>query len=535
LGYREVGVLEIKEVLRLWLAGNGKKRIARQLGIDPKTVRRYVRGAEEACNFGPASGPESLTDEMLAAVIAGLGGPKGREHGNTWARCEEHRQAIEQLVRRSPRLRLTKVHRLLAGKGIEIPYATLRRFAVAELGFGRCAPTIAVLDGDPGDELQLDVGRMGMFGSDLAIRRRHFKAWIFTAVRSRHRFVYPDFKETTESAIEACEAAWAFFGGIFRTLLPDNTSAIVHTADPLYPRIVHGFLEYAQTRGFQIDPARVRHPKDKARVERTVPHVRDDCFAGESLLDLDHARVVARRWCLEQYGMRRHTRTQRLPLEHFEAEEKPVLLPGPTQPYDIPLWADPKVARDQYAQVAYALYSLPERFRGKKLRARADRQTVRFYDNAVLVKTHPRQPKGGRSTDPNDFPLHKRAYAHRDIAFLIRQAEIHGPSVGRLATILLDDPLPWTRMRRVYALLGLARKYGAHRTDEACAAALAVEMHDIRRLQRMLEAARSVPADSSSTSRGTLIQIARYLRPKEQYALSFRQPEVPDDSRNDLT
>jgi transposase len=531
LGYREVGLLEIKEVLRLWLAGRGKKPIARQLGIDPKTVRRYIRAAE-ACDLGRECGPEALTDEVLAAVATRLAGPTGREHGEAWARCEEHRQAIEQLLGCSPRLRLTKVRRLLHRKGIEIPYPTLRRFAVAELGFGQQAPTIAVLDGDPGNELQLDVGRMGLLGPDLANRRRHFKAWIFTAVLSRHRFVYPDFKETTESAIEACEAAWAFFGGVFLTLLPDNTSAIIHKADPLYPRIVEGFLEYAQARGFQIDPARVRHPKDKGRVERAVPHVRDDCFAGETLLDIDHARVVARCWCLEQYGLRRHSRTYRLPLEHFEAEEKCVLLSAPTGPYDIPLWADPKVARDQYAQVDYALYSLPDRFVGKKLRARADRQTVRFYQNAVLVKTHPRQPRGGRSTDANDFPLHKRAYAHRDIAFLIRQAESHGPSVGRLATILLDDPLPWTRMRRVYALLGLARKYGAARTEEACAAALAVDMHDVRRLQRMLEAARSVP---STTARGTVIQIGRFLRPKEQYALSFHEPEVPDDSRNDLT
>ena len=82
-----------------------------------------------------------------------------------------------------------------------------------------------------------------------------------------------------KSAIEACEAAWVFYGGIFRTLLPDNTSAIIHKADPLYPRIVDGFLEYAQARGFQIDPARVRHPKDKGRVERAVPHVRDDSLA----------------------------------------------------------------------------------------------------------------------------------------------------------------------------------------------------------------------------------------------------------------
>ena len=111
-------------------------------------------------------------------------------------------------------------------------------------------------------------------------------------MRSRHRFVYPTFEETTARAIEACEAAWEFFGGVFTVLIPDNTKAIIIAADPLAPRITPAFLEYAQARHFHIDPARVRHPRDKGRVERAVPGVRDDCFAGEVLTTLDDARAL---------------------------------------------------------------------------------------------------------------------------------------------------------------------------------------------------------------------------------------------------
>jgi transposase len=73
--------------------------------------------------------------------------------------------------------------------------------------------------------------------------------------------------------------------------IPDNTKAIIVAADPLAPRITPAFLEYAQARHFHIDPARGRSPRDKGRVERAVPGVRDDCFAGEVLLTLDDARV----------------------------------------------------------------------------------------------------------------------------------------------------------------------------------------------------------------------------------------------------
>ena len=519
MAYREVGMVEIKEVLRLWLSGRGKKPIARQLGLDPKTIRHYTRVAE-ACGLRREQGPEALSEERLAAVAEALGTGTERPRGASWAVCLEHRDTIERLLRGD--LRLTKVRGLLARKGVEIPYPTLHRFASSQLGFGRRCATIAVLDCEPGEELQLDTGWVGSLVADLTLPRRRFRAWIFSAVRSRHRFVYPCFEETTGTAIEACEAAWEFFGGVFRTLLPDNTKTIVHTADPLQPRLVEGFLEYAQARGFHVDPARVRHPKDKGRVERAVPGVRDDCFAGERILDLHHAREHARRWCLEQYGVRRHTTTQRLPLEQFESEEKPVLLPAPTEPYDVPLWASPKIARDHYAQVARALYSLPTRFIGRTLRARCDRSTVRFYDGAVLVKSHPRLLRGGRSTDVEDFPVHKRAYAHRDLAFLKGQAESHGECVGRFAAALLDDPLPWTRMRRVYALLGLARKYGAGRTEEVCRIALDAEMLDVRRLQRMLESARGSPPASVPAA---VLPISRYLRPSEQYRLHLTRSE----------
>jgi len=519
-------MIEIREVLRLWLAGRGKKPIARQLGLDPKTVRRYTRAAE-ADGLRREDGPEALTEERLAAIVAAPDAVPERERGPSWSRCLDAQTRIERWLESG--LRLTKVRKLLIREGIEIPYPTLHRFAVSELGFGQRGTTIAVLDGEPGDELQLDTGWVGSLVPDLAGRRRRFRAWIFTAVRSRHRFVYPCFQETTASAIEACEAAWDFFGGVFRTLLPDNTKAIIHTPDPLQPRLVEGFLEYAQARGFQVDPARVRHAKDKGRVERAVPHVRDDCFAGEYLIDLDRARERARRWCHEEYGLRRHTTTQRFPLEVFEAEEKPALLPAPTTVYDVPLWASPKVARDQYAQVDRALYSLPTHLRGRTLRARADRSTVRFYLGKLLVKTHPRVARGQRSTDPHDFPEHKRAYAHRDLAFLRRQAADFGDAVGRFAAALLDDPLPWTRMRRVYALLGLARKYGAARVDQTCRIALDADMLDVYRLRRMLE----LPPVATTPGPGTAAPAARFLRPNLQYALNFTPKEVTGETPND--
>jgi hypothetical protein len=95
---------------------------------------------------------------------------------------------------------------------------------------------------------------------------------------------------------------------------------------------------------------------------------------------------------------------------------------------------------------------------GQHLQVRADSQLVRIWHRGVLVKVHPRARRGGRVTDPGDLPAGTNAYALRDIGYLQRQADDAGAAIGAYAAALLDHPLPWTRMRQVYALLGLVRK-----------------------------------------------------------------------------
>jgi Mu transposase, C-terminal domain len=508
--YREVTMVEVKEVLRLWREGVPTKRLAAQLGLDPKTARRYLRAAT-AAGLRAEGGP--VTDDDVRDVLLALQPAAGRPRGEGWACCAAQREAIRRWL--ADGLRLTKIRKLLVRQGVVIAYPTLYRFAVIELQFGQTATTIPVLDGDPGQELQVDTGWVGWLTLPPPGTRRRFRAWIFTAVRSRHRFVYPTFEESTARAIEACEAAWDFFGGIFTVLIPDNTKAIILHADPLAPRITPAFLEYAQARHFHIDAARVRRPRDKGRVERAVPTVRDDCFAGERLTTLEEARTWATRWCLDDYGLRRHSRTQRRPLEHFRADEQPVLQPAPATPYDIPLWSEPKVARDQLASVGKATYSIPHRYVGQVVTARADAQIVRFYVRGLLIKTHPRKPPGGQSIEASDYPVERSIYALRNVDALRRQAEQAGAIIGRYAAALLDSPLPWTRMRRVYALLGLVRRYGAARVTETCTVALAADMLDVRRLQRMLEHGPVAPP----APRRRVLPPARYLRPATQYAL----------------
>ena len=154
----------------------------------------------------------------------------------------------------------------------------------------------------------------------------------------------------------------------------------------------------------------------------------------------------------------------------FAAAEAGALLPLPGTAYDVPVLTRVKVHRDFHVEVARSLYSAPQQYLGRHLDARADSALVKLFHRGVLVKTHPRQEPGRRVTDPADLPAEKTTYAMRDVESLARTAREHGDAIGVYAERLLDTDLPWTKMRQVYRLLGLVRRYGPGPVDTACAA-----------------------------------------------------------------
>jgi len=491
MGFREVSVMEIREVLRGWLEGAGLRTVAERAGVDRKTARRYVAAAE-AAGLVRDAGFDAVDDDLVAAVVSAVRPARPNGHGAAWESLLAREGQITGWVkgegRDSPALSVVKIHELLARQGCVVPYRTLHRFAAERCGFRVKETTVRINDGVPGEELQIDFGYMGYLIDPVDGRRRKVHALILTAVFSRHMFVWLTYSQTLVAVIAGCEAAWRFFGGVFKVVIPDNLKPVVTDADPVNPRLSTGWLDYAQHAGFVTDPARVRSPKDKPRVERAVQFVRGNFWAGETFTDLAEAQQRVEAWCRDRAGMRVHGTIQARPLEVFTEAEAPALLPVAAV-YDTPVFVSVKVHRDFHVEVAKALYSVGTEFLGLQLDARADRQLVKLYHQARLVKTHPRQPPGGRSTDPADLPSEKAGYALRDLTRLVAAAASHGPEVGIYAERLLDTPLPWTRMRTVYRLLGLVRRYGPDPVNTACSRALDLDVVSVTKIASMLERA----------------------------------------------
>ncbi len=513
MAFREVRVYEVREVLRLWLDGEGLRSIERLSQVDRKTVRRYVTAAE-GLGLIRDGGGDQLGDVFVAAVVEVVRPHRSDGHGEAWRLLGDRHDSVAGWV--ADGLTAVKIHELLARQGVVVPRRTVQRYVRDECDRRRGrGSTVRVADGEPGDELQVDFGRMGHLDTDSG--RRVVWALIFTACYSRHCFVWLSHRQTLDDVINGFEAAWGFFAGVFRTVIPDNMKTIVIGADPLEPRLNEAFVEYAQARGFHIDPARVRSPQDKPRVERSVQFVRNSMWAGETFIDLAAAQRHAEQWCSGRAGQRVHGTTQCAPAELFALEEAPRLLPAPVRRYDVPIYTTAKVHRDHHIEVAKALYSIPGNLIGERVDVRADRQLVRIYLRGQLVKTHPRQQPGRRSTDPNDLPAGTAAYALRDIEHLRRLAAGHGPAIGDYAAALLDIPLPWTKMRQVYALLGLVKKWGPERVEAACARALDAEAVNVGLIGRMLE--RGTEATPVQAALPGTVVAGRFARDAEHFAV----------------
>ncbi len=220
MAFREVGVHEIREVLRLWLRGAGIRSAERLAGLDRKTVRRYVAAAQ-ACGLDQAGGEGQLSDELIGAVAERVRPHRSSGHGQSWAVLAAHHEEIKGFLDQA--LTVVKAGELLARRGVMITERTLHWYALEVLGHGRGAETttVRVADGEPGAECQTDFGKMGLLEDKEAGRRRVVHALIFTACYSRHCYVYLSFRQDLPAVIAGFDAAWAFFGGVFKVVIPE--------------------------------------------------------------------------------------------------------------------------------------------------------------------------------------------------------------------------------------------------------------------------------------------------------------------------
>jgi transposase len=266
---RTFTMVDVTEILEHWHAGRPKVEVARSLGVDVKTVRKYVAAAE-AAGLEPGGPPVSAERwrAMAREWFPELAGISPRQ--TSWAEIGRHHDRIGELLGVVPVSVIWQ--RLRDEAGLEASVASVRRYvrarfpersALAQLQMWR--PPLP-----PGAEAQVDYGYLGTWLDPRAGRRR---VWAFSMVLaySRYLFIRPvirmDQRAWTESHVQAFE----FFTGAPARVVSDNLKAGVVRPDLYDPKLNRCYAELARHYGCLLDPARAYHPTDKPQAAYCTP------------------------------------------------------------------------------------------------------------------------------------------------------------------------------------------------------------------------------------------------------------------------
>jgi len=481
---RRFTVRDIAEILEHWQAGRSINAISRSLGVCRGTVRKYAYAAEARGYHQGDPTPPQGWKAFLREVVPKPPDPSTRSE--TFAKLLPYQDEIREAL--ATTTAATIWQRLRDEEGVKVSLPSFYRYLSCFLTDVWKKPRITVRRSEPppGEEAQTDFGYLGMWQDPLSGKRH--KLWAFALILSfsRHMFVRVVTRMDQREWLTCHTLAFDFFGGAPKRIVPDNLKTGVIKADLYDPKFNQGYEELAHHYGVIIDPARSGKPKDKARVERVIPYIRDSFWSGRDFISLEEINKQASEWCLKIAGVRQHGTTHQQPLTMFHLTEEKELKPLPAAPFEIATWHQAKVAHDCHIQVAGTLYSVPYRYIGKTVDVKLGTKVVEVYLDYELVKTHLRGAKGQRVTDWNDYPPEKAAFFQRTPDWYRQRASLIGESTRETVDALLEEHA-FHHLRQCQGILRLAEKYGQERLDKACARANAFGDPAYRTVKTILE------------------------------------------------
>jgi len=510
---RPIPMIEVDEIFFRWQQCQSLSEIARAVGQSRQTVRKYLKsGIEAGLSHG---GDEAQRARALTAVREGSRSISTIGDARVQKRLEPYSEQIRAWFT-EPDMTTKQVWRLLREqKKVSVSYSSLKRFVRREIRPPKRRVTVR-LETPPGRQAQVDFGQVHV---SIGGQKRRLWAFILTLSYSRLRFVRFVKHQDVGTWIDCHVRAFEFFHGVPETVLLDNLKAGVVRPDIYDPTINRAYAELERHYAFVVDPARVGTPEHKGKVERSVPIVRQQLVAGREYRDVADLNEKALLWCRDGIGREPHGTTQEPPLERFERDERPALKPLPPTAFDPPTWAECTVHPDHHIVFERSYYSLPTRFVGKIVWARATRKLVEILCDDVLVKTHPRAYRRGTwVTDESDYPEAAKAFLFAHPIYCREKAKELGPHLAQMMEEILSDHAI-RNLRKGQALLRLADKYGAPRVDEACRYLLHFQSTEIKRLKHVLEKGIPTLFHPPEPRRPVLSQLALdFLHPPESFA-----------------
>ena len=461
----------LQELVRLHRLGTGARHVARLLGLGPNTERRYREALEGA---GLLQGDLEAIPELEVLKAAVLKHAPPAVPPQQTSSLEAHRERIEALQGKGlrpkaiyDRLRLEEPTFSGSLGAVKRLMARLSR----ERGPRQQDVAIPVVT-EAGEIAQVDFGYAGRHWDPLTGQLR--KAWVFVMVlgHSRHQFSRVVFDQRTETWIRLHEHAFRFFGGVPRTIVPDNLkAAVIRAAFGISEpgcALNRSYRELARHYGFKVDPTPPAAPKKKGKVESCVKYVKNNALRGRDGESIDDVNAALERWVLEIAGTRVHGTTSKQPLSVFEAEERMALLELPSRPYEPVTWKKATVHQDSHVVFERRMYSVPWQLVGREVWVRAIPGTVTIYFEDERQATHRREGKTPWSTDEAHLPEMRVALRHRSRGYWEERADRLGTEVGQLVRDLFDSDDVLSQLRQVQAIVTHLEKFPVERARAAC-------------------------------------------------------------------
>jgi transposase len=446
--------------------GWSDRRIARELGINRRTVNRYG----PKCTIA-TTGPEEVNGPKCTISTAGK--PRGRK-----SQCEPLVDSIKAKVEMG--LSAQRIFQdLVEENGFEDSYESVKRF-VRKLRVMEPA-RVWRMECQPGEEMQVDFG-LGAPIEDVEGKAR--RSWVFRVVLSWSRKGYSEavMRQDTETFLRCLENAIRHFGGVPLLLNLDNLKAAVLQADWFDPEINPKMADFCRHYGMNVVPCRPGTPQHKGKVERGVAYVRGNALKGRRFKSLAGENLHLQRWEEGVADKRIHGTTCQQVAACFELE-RPHLQPLPSSLFACYQEARRSVHRDGYVEVQKAFYEAPPELIGRQVWVRWDGRCVRIFNEQMeQVQIHTRIEPGKFShcLGVGGFSGPVRA----SCKYWVSRAAVLGDQCGQWAREAVD-----TRgaeaLRSVIALCKLIEKHSATALDAACGKAIksgARRLKDIKRL-----------------------------------------------------
>ncbi|PYV05245.1 MAG: IS21 family transposase [Acidobacteria bacterium] len=474
---------KIKEILRLkFELGLKNREIARSCLIPHTTVANYLRRARDAGLTWPL--PPDLDEGTLERQLFA---------DDPWARPRETRlpdfASIHEEFRRHRHVTL----QLLWEEYKESQPDGYQYSRFCEL-YNRWVQKLDLVlrqDHRVGEKMFVDHAGPTVPIVDRETGQVH-EAAIFVAVLGASNYTYAEatWNRNLSSWIGSHIRTVEFFQGVPAVTVPDNWKTAVK--DPCYyePDLNPTYRDFAQHYGTVIIPARVRKPRDKAKVEAGVLIVERWILAAlrkhtfHTLAELN----LAIRELLVKLNQRKFRKLDTTREKLFEELERPALKPLPPEPFTFAEWKKARANIDYHVEIERHYYSVPYQLVHQEVEARIAAATVEIFLKGRRIVTHTRSFVPGKHTT---LPEH-RPKKHQNLEWTASRMVERGLVIGTSTAAALERIMesrkhPELGYRSCLGVLRLGERYGRERLETACRRAVALNACSYRRIKSMLE------------------------------------------------